>query len=409
MVNYHKIINNMVCIWLFLFTFRFLEKLDVLCYLLLPILLSYLTVIVFRKRYVLISFDFIFQMSLIVFFVIMYLDNWGNYHELILGEYFLYGINFAALFLAGYLIIINCKTIQLNYEMIIYACMMGSVCFVAGSFFLNFNLVNDRMVPNLWTGEYWHPTNFNSMGIYSVVGTYYLIFVQKRGIIKILGSIIAIVLSFISISTASRTNLVFLALMISIGICYDLLYVNRLRIFAFFKKRIGYIKVLILLIIVVIALFNIDYIINYFTTSALGERSKSYEGSFKLEDDPRWELANAVLESIWLYPQGNMPLFYAHNIVLDVARVAGIVPMLLMMVILMMAVLTIVSILRQNNCNREMSILIVLMTVGLLVSFMLEPVIEGRPTNFAIFCLIAGMNCAVKARTKKGDNHCARK
>lgn len=256
-----------------------------------------------------------------------------------------------------------------------------------------------RYTNDFWTKEVLQPTNFNSRGIIFCSFVYPLLKRSKGIFIKVAivaGTVIVIVSAVL---TASRTNLYFLPISFAIGILYDYFYL-RTESFSetFFgtKKKIFATFVVICLCVFLICIYW-GKIQAWYASSALAERKSKLGDSLTIVNDGRWYFAYNVLVMLLGKPMGDPNTFYAHNLFLDIGRVSGVIPMVLMIVFF-------ISLLRNwkktisKYCRIDASIKILFFT-GLLImffAFQLEPVIEGRPTVFIAFCLFAGMIFAVK-------------
>jgi hypothetical protein len=104
---------------------------------------------------------------------------------------------------------------------------------------------------------------------------------------------------------------------------------------------------------------------------------------------------------IWLTSIGNItkqpfgwenPEFsYAHNLWLDVSRVAGIIPFIFLCIFTISCINLIRKTLKISPTNHYFNITILVFFAGFMAVFFVEPVIEGMYMLFLIFCFFIGI------------------
>lgn len=248
--------------------------------------------------------------------------------------------------------------------------------------------MQSRYALDIWSGALFQPTNLNSYCIFSVISLFPATRFVENKVKKILFYCSAILAVIVCLVSASRTNLLFLILAFLLGVLATGDFGKKRGIFSLTKS-----KVLGALVLVLSLLIFSDQIATLIQNSSLGARLGSQ--NLTVSTDGRWERMGIVLEHILDYPFGNMPYGEAHNLWLDTARVSGIAPMILMMIFTVSAVFNALKYYRRKNCSLELRIWMLLAVFILFLSFMIEPVLEGRPYIFIIFCFLAGANQAV--------------
>lgn len=203
---------------------------------------------------------------------------------------------------------------------------------------------------------------------------------------KLLYTIFAILAFVVSIRIQSRTSVVILIMVVVLSLLLNLRTIV--------KKH---------LIMVIISLGALIFAANY----ALVTYEEELEILERFHDDDvntggyRTELAMDVLNAISENPWGgleNMP--YAHNMWLDCARVAGIVPLFLLLLITILYIRSLWRIYKlrlsidDNGCNE----ILVIMGITLLVYMNVEPILEGAPLLFAFFTILLGI---LRGRTNR--------
>ncbi|MGM9679878.1 MAG: O-antigen ligase family protein [Eubacteriales bacterium] len=243
--------------------------------------------------------------------------------------------------------------------------------------------MQERYGLNVWSHELIHPTNLNSACIFSVLLLYFVAkYVKSKSVRIAYGASVAVAFAVLY-ATATRTNLV----MLPIGLVLGILFSGHKISLKLTRKRLIVILIIACVLSVGVLLFS-DVLEN----SLLANRTESLSNN-------RIRSIITVLKAIKDYPMGNMPYTNAHNMWVDVARVSGIIPMLLLIAYTLMILRTLLKFKRNTVLPVEMKNLFLTLTVGLLISFSFEPVIEGRPFNLMFFCMLNGM-CAALARVK---------
>lgn len=81
---------------------------------------------------------------------------------------------------------------------------------------------------------------------------------------------------------------------------------------------------------------------------------------------------------------------YAHNLWLDCARVAGVIPLLFLLIITVYFICALWKELKISEHDYYRTIIVVI-GVSLLVYMNVEPILEGCPLLFTVFVIILGM------------------
>ena len=189
--------------------------------------------------------------------------------------------------------------------------------------------------------------------------------------------------ALVAFTTATRTNLVILPIAFAMSMFFSR---KDIRIKLTWKSF-----ALIFIFAVILTVLS-PKIIGFLSNSLLATRTESF-------DNGRLKTMVQVLKGLPQYPMGNMPYKNAHNMWIDVARVAGIIPMVLLIVYTVMIIRTLIKLTKNQILPQEVKTLFLTLTLCLLISFAIEPVIEGRPFNLMFFCMINGM-CAALAKVQ---------
>ena len=93
------------------------------------------------------------------------------------------------------------------------------------------------------------------------------------------------------------------------------------------------------------------------------------------------------------YPIGGMgtEITYAHNLWFDCARVAGILPFVLLIIIALKYAFCLFQVIRNNLVDLILRYTFWILSLAILIVFLSEPVLEGIPMVFEFFCFLYGI------------------
>lgn len=255
----------------------------------------------------------------------------------------------------------------------------------------------ERSMINIWGGQL-TATLQNLLFIPIVCLLFYGVYIlrdKKRKILIISACLIAV---YGSIVSASRT------LLYLVIICF---LINM--IFTVHKNQYRRINIVVSVLVLVIALvaayeFNLFGIRLWVETSSLGERiATGISTNDSLRENIRWTMSLKILHELPSHPLGNITVVhYAHNLFLDIAKYTGIIPALGLLLWSFSETVKQFSYTR-SNCSDEWDTILFSMTIGFMVAFFLEPVLEGLPIIFSAFCYLCGVMKGRRDRIYKDE------
>lgn len=377
-------------ILLFLFSFRFLNKNNT--FLLLYVGMSFLIAIMKRKLIFSKEGVVLLLYGLFYYFVAI---HWGESSNL---TFFLtVGIGAPLMYFAGQQYLYWATDREKTYRKICWTIAVGMFLFAILSYLKNGVIYNFepgrdlRQVPDLWLGNasLWQATNINGYCVIAIVISMLSLF-QKSGVLNRLLSVILLFGSiYLALITAGRTNL-FLVILVIVAFLGLRFVIRR----DYQIERRGTLNRIVLLIIGVlgiqVVLLNFERLLVYLPMDAFFQRMSNHQLS--LGEDGRWEMWQKVIEDIPTHFWGNITsVDLAHNLYLDVARVAGVVPMFLLFLFTIMCLVTMWKLLKDERYNTDFRIFNGVLILSMLASFMIEPVMTAKPFIFIAFCMICGM------------------
>lgn len=245
----------------------------------------------------------------------------------------------------------------------------------------------DQFIPDIWNGE---RVSGTLNGAYFTGGIVLACFglLQKKLLNKIILAFSVLLIFWSSLSTAERTIAANLILTI-IFFLYAKAYFGNTGSSRIKQLTKNTVAIGCFILLVVLAFVNNTFgVQTAFMKTTLGERLLMLDSFTK---DGRSSALHAVLEALWEQPMGNLGnMFYAHNLFVDIGRLCGIIPMMLMMIYILFCIVRMLRLCTNNGLTLETRMIMFAYYFSFLVNFMLEPILEGMPMIFIMFCIING-------------------
>lgn len=244
---------------------------------------------------------------------------------------------------------------------------------------------------DVWSNEVVYPTNFNNQFTFVMSAVFGIIFYIRNRIAKVLLGIVLFASVWSAFATSTRTNIYIIIALFGMGFLLDFIFNQKsvwLTILNIIKKyKMKIIFVSLLLITTFIIFWNSIY--TQLHQSDLVARFSSLENESLLNGRVAFSLD--VIRNISKYPFGNMHLYWAHNLWLDVARISGIIPMVLLLSYSLFTFISLLRLVKNTRIDIKLRLMSVTVFIGTYLAFSIEPIIEGRPHLWMLFCLFNGM------------------
>lgn len=167
------------------------------------------------------------------------------------------------------------------------------------------------------------------------------------------------------------------------------------------KKMLKKIGIIVIIISVVIMLICIIYALDIFNMQEkindieLVKRFINRQETNNSDSD-RIKAIIAALSQTFDHPFGGDKMHigkikYAHNLWLDVNRVAGLIPFILIIIYTVLIIKNIIIILKSKEFSKSYKTLVFSIYLGVLINFAVEPILESATYIFIMFCMINGM------------------
>ena len=246
--------------------------------------------------------------------------------------------------------------------------------------------ISSRYVRNIWTGGI---TTATLQGTYFTcsIALASLWILGKNVKKRIFGIVVIIITIWNCMMTASRTAVYLIVILFAVS--YFLMEYHRKGS----EYLVGIIvRTIIGLGVVAFGLYE-AYSYNLFgiqtrmTTSFLGLR---IAGISKEEAAPRSQLWLRGFNDMLAHPFGYAKEIYAHNMWLDFGVNGGIIPFILLVMFSISTMVTCIRYIKQDKVSYKTKSLIILTLIAYNINFMLEPVLDGVPFMFFMYCMICG-------------------
>lgn len=257
------------------------------------------------------------------------------------------------------------------------------------NYITNFNTFTRNTV-DIWLKVNYAATLQGTMIVLMMSLLYYVIFYVKRFYLKLIIYICILFALLYDLVLATRTTLI-----ISIAtflLCYIYDSISKKKINNMIKK--------FSIVIFIIFIFFTIYVTNLFNVKNMLENSNLFnrfsDEYTEVSDYSRINTQIMILGQIFEYPLGGNKMHlgelkYAHNMFLDISNAVGLIPFVSIIIYYIINIKKLLKILRNNKYEKKLKILLLSIYFATLANFMVEPIIQGIPLFFILFCVINGM------------------
>lgn len=263
----------------------------------------------------------------------------------------------------------------------------GFALHAALNYLANIGTTNRGLLIDFWSGSYWSATGsgFLNTMIFSLL-VYFLV-MEKRRWIKVSFGILMLACVLYMLMLGNRTQLLILFLVsIVVGMLYLL---ERGSWDSLAKSFIGLSALIFILIIC--------YHLNVFGLSDLMAQSNLFVRYLEGKEMSKSNIERitqfiAGIRNLYQHPLGGQKSqLYFHNMWLDICRIAGLIPMGLMILFNIVTIRNATCLFRDKRIDIRTRYLIISVYMGCLMNCFVEPVLEGLVSFFLSFCLVNGI------------------
>lgn len=383
-IDKNGVLENIILFFIFLFSLNFMNKSN---YLLLICFIFTLLYGYISKKKIYITIEFLILTICFTAYFIIY----QYFFQISLQSFITFWFGPILGYFIGYIMVSSVNCFKLTYR-IIFSIVLGT--FLHGvlnmAFFVNLKVGEARVVTDIWLKSPIAATLQNIFFVMFISLLFYAFFICKKYYIKITLFIGTIFIIISTINTASRTILYIASIVFIINICLYV-YLNKSQ-----KKKVLKIIFFTSVLIIIFIIFyknNMFNIKTWYENSALALRFKSSE--IDSANDPRFKAQLEVIKNMLIYPMGggkiNLSIGYAHNLWLDVIRVGGLIPGVLLIMYTIGTIKTLIRFLKSKSIQNNIKYIILSIYFGLTLNFMTEPILDGVPYMFVMMCILNGV------------------
>ena len=261
-------------------------------------------------------------------------------------------------------------------------------------YLLNFltNLNSDnRNTIDIWTGTMLSATGQAALACMMLSISLAVLFISTKAYVKLISVGCLIIIFLYNLILSGRTLFMMTAFIVLIGVIY---YLKELK--GADKK----IQVIGAILICACALF-FAYLYNLFGIADYIEKSNMYLRFFgkNKEDvfsDTRMKWKMLYLDNFWMGIFGGAQIRkytgkYAHDIFLDTYDEGGVVALFAMVYFIIRSVYVLIKCIKNKEIDFKFRFLMLSLYLSLYIEFLLEPILQGVPWLFALFCFIHGL------------------
>lgn len=272
-----------------------------------------------------------------------------------------------------------------------YSIAIGFFIHAMANYIINIG-TQDRNTIDIWTNVKRSATLQATMLTMVMGSSFYSLFIVKNKLHKFI-MLSCIILSLLYNLILGTRTLIIVSIVSFIFSC---------MIFIVFYIKKGAVilknaKILLSTIVIILLIYNSNFMgikEEIKDTKLLRRINKPY--STQEADINRMKTIFVSFNNIFNYPIGGNTkkvgnLKYAHNMWLDVAKQSGIIPFTLLLLFSIINLWKCIKILRSREFSVETKVFLVGIYSAVLLNMSVEPIIQGEPLFFIMFCNIAGM------------------
>lgn len=263
----------------------------------------------------------------------------------------------------------------------------GLALHAALNYLVNAGNTNRGLLIDFWSGSYWSATGsgFLNTMIFSLL--VYFVVIEQRRWVKLSFGILTVFCTLYMLMLGNRTQLIILGVAVAgVGVIY---LMERRRWDSLAKTFVG--VCLLITALIICYRFNIFGLADLIDSSNLVARFIEKSEMSKSNSERVYQFW-AGIKNLYQHPFGGQKSqMYFHNMWLDISRVAGIIPMVLMLLYNGITLQHTVQLFRNKQIDIATRYVALSVYIGCLMNFCVEPVLDGLVSFFLSFCIINGI------------------
>ena len=289
-----------------------------------------------------------------------------------------------------------------QFTNVTYLMALGTFSHFALNMIVNWGR-GDRSTIEFWSRKALSATGQATLGCIMIAVAVAVLFSKAAKRYKIVAGIALAVIVAYNLILAGRTIFVLIAIALVAAYFFQR-FSAGVGIWNFLKT----VAIFAVIVTVVLTLYNV----NLFGIKTRVEDSNFYDRFFddeysqEIEEDARFEYKLEYLENFTAGVLGGGKIrrivgHHAHDIYLDTYDQASIFALGGLLVYIVMSVLRVVECVRRKNISFEVKQLVFCVYLIVNVQFWTEPILEGSPWLFALYCFMDGSLAHLLAETKE--------
>ena len=277
-----------------------------------------------------------------------------------------------------------------------YSIAIGFFIHAMANYIINIG-TKDRNTIDIWTGVGRSATLQATMLTMLMGSSFYSLFGLKNKLYKLIITIFIILSLSYNLILGTRTLIIVSAVSFILS-CITYITLNIRNKPLVLKNG----KSLLIVIIVIFLVFISNFMgirEKIENTKLLRRINKPY--STEEADENRLQTLFLAFNSILENSMGGNferigELKYAHNMWLDAGKQTGIIPFLLLTLFTILSLWNVIKVLKNEKSSTEFKVFLVGIYSAVLLNMMVEPILQGEPLFFIMFCMIIGMTDNIK-------------
>lgn len=272
-----------------------------------------------------------------------------------------------------------------------YSIAIGFFIHAMANYIINIGS-QERNTIDIWTGLPRSATLQATMLTMIIGSSFYSIFLIKNKIYKSI-MIICISLSLAYNLVLGTRTLIVILIVSFISSWITFMVLNRKKSHLLINNT----KIIFTVLGIVLLIYNSNFIgikEKIEDTKLLRRINKPY--STEQSDMYRVQNILCAINNIFKYPIGGNNekignLKYVHNMWLDVANQTGFIPFTLLVIFTVISLWNIIKLVRSNKYTVKLKVFLVGIYISVLLNLSVEPILQGEPLFYIMFCNIIGM------------------
>ena len=335
----------------------------------------------------------------------MFALKYWRYNKSSLPAYLvMYGVNPIIIFMAAY-VWVSTPSGNTGKQAEKAICAIAVGCGLHVTLNIIANLGHDRWnMVDFWGNIKTPATNLGSLNIF-IFSLFPCIFMAKSFQVRVGGCFLFLLSLIYSFILGTRSQLVAM-----IMVLFVFLFLHWMQHCGKRIRSKSFLKLLTYMTLCFVILV-ISFKLNFMNIRGKIENSnliyRFIDTNTVSSDYYRSQLFLKGIQTLFEYPfGGSKEVNYFHNYWLDIGRIAGIIPVMAVLLYDTIIVYHVWRIFKRSMINETLRYSLLCLNIGILLNFFVEPILNGYLDLFYRFCLINGLTEGLYYNNLKKENNC---